>query len=225
MLRVALAVARKDLRLVLGRGTGLLQAMLLGLLLVFVFSLSLEPGQRMTGQGAAAIFWMASAFCQVLIFSTLYSLEEDNGQRHGLLLVPAPAQGVWLGKAGAGLVMLFAAQALFLPATVVFLGQGVSVLWPYGAGMLLLADFGIAALGSLLGALSQGRSARESLLSIVIFPLLVPLFLAGIRIGAGVFDGVFTEGFLSWFGMAAAFDCIFIAAALALFPFIYTAEE
>lgn len=225
MLRACLAIAAKDLRLSFGRGSGLVQAMLLGLLLVFVFSLSLQPGQRMSPQGAASIFWMASAFCQVLIFSTLYANEEVNGQRQGLILAPVPVQSVWLGKAVTGLCLLFTSQMLFLPATVVFLGQTVSEHWPLGLGILLLADMGIAASGSLLGALSQGQSARESLLSIVLFPLLVPLFLCGIRIGTIVFSGVPDDGWHSWFGIALAFDAIFASAALLLFPAVYSADE
>lgn len=224
MLRAALLIARKDLGLTLGRG-GLVQPLLLGFLLLFVFSLSLLPGQRMSAQGAAAIFWMASAFCQVLIFSTLYALEEANGQRQGLILAPVPVQAVWLGKALAGLCLLLAAQALFVPATIVFLGQTVTPLWPLGLGILLLADAGIVAAGSLLGALSQGQAGRESLLSIVLFPLLVPLFLGGIRLGAAVFSGVSAGGSSSWFGIAVAFDAIFVAAALVLFPALYNAEE
>ena len=225
MLKASLVMAAKDLRLSFGRGSGLVQALLLGLLLVFVFSLSLLPGQRMSPQGAASIFWMASAFCQVLIFSTLYANEEVNGQRQGLVLAPVPVQSVWLGKAFAGLCLLLSAQALFLPATVVFLGQGISGHWPLGLAMTALADLGIVAVGSLLGALSQGQSARESLLSIVLFPLLVPLFLCGIRIGSAVFSGSLDDGFASWFGIALAFDAIFMAAALVLFPAVYSAEE
>lgn len=90
MLKAASAIAMKDLRLVLARGTGLVQALLLGLLLIFVFSLSQQVGETMTPQGAAAIFWLASAFCQVLIYNTLYSIEEANGTRYGLLLAPVP---------------------------------------------------------------------------------------------------------------------------------------
>lgn len=225
MLKAALTIARKDIRLTLGRGSGLLQALLLGLLLIFVFSLSLLPGQRMSPQGSAAIFWMASAFCQVLIFSTLYSHEERNGQRQGLVLAPPPVQCVWLGKALAGFGLLLAAQLLFVPATIVFLGQQVTGLWHLGLGILIIGDIGIAAVGSLLGALSQGQSSRESLLSIVVFPLLAPLLLGGIRIGSSVFSGGLAEGAESWFGIVLAFDAIFTAAALVLFPFIYNAEE
>ena len=75
MLRLTLAVARKDLSLTLARGSGLIQALLLGLLLLFVFSLSQGIGERMSPQAAAAVFWLSSAFCQVLIFNQLYALE------------------------------------------------------------------------------------------------------------------------------------------------------
>ena len=106
MLRCALAVCAKDLKLTLTRGAGLVQALLLGLLLVFLFSLSLNAGDRLSPQAAAAMFWLASAFCQVLIFNMLYAVEESAQARIGLLLLPAPVQAVWLGKALAGLLRL-----------------------------------------------------------------------------------------------------------------------
>lgn len=225
MLRAVLTLARKDLCLALARGSGLAQALLLGLLLLFVFSLSQEVGSVMSPQGAAAVFWLASAFCQVLIFNMLYALEEVNGARQGLLLTPCPVQAVWLGKAAAGLALLLLAQSVFLPAAVVFLGQSVSPLWPWALAMVLLADTGMAALGSLLGALSQGQAARESLLSIVLFPLLAPLLLAGIRVGAGGFSQSLPEGITSWMGVAVAFDALFLGAGLILFGFIYAGDD
>lgn len=225
MLNAALAIAAKDLRLLLSRGTGLVQALLLGLLLIFVFSLSQRVGEVMGPQGASAIFWLASAFCQVLIFNTLFSLEEANSARFGLLLAPVPVQAVWLGKGIAGFTLLLCAQAVFLPAAIVFLGQTVSPLWHVGLVTVLLADVGIVALGALLGALSQGQAARESLLSIVLFPLLVPVLLAGIRVGAAAFADDIPEGVESWLGLVAAFDALFLGAGIVLFPFVYGGEE
>ena len=90
MLRLTLAMLRKDLALTLARGSGLIQALLLGLLLLFVFSLSQGIGERLGPQAAAAVFWLSSAFCQVLIFNQLYAQEEVNSARLGLLLCPAP---------------------------------------------------------------------------------------------------------------------------------------
>ena len=229
MLKCASAVCGKDLRLVLTRGAGLTQALLLGLLLVFLFSLSLDAGDRLTPQAAATMFWLASAFCQVLVFNMLYAVEEANGARLGLLLLPAPVQGVWLGKAAAGLLLLLAAQCLFVPAVFVFLAQQTGPGWPTALAGLILVDVGMAASGSLLGALSVGRAGRESLL-----PLLVPLLLAGVRLTAlGLLPADAPAGALafaresagSWLGLAAAFDALFLAAGLVLFPYVYSGED
>ncbi len=223
MLRAIIALVRKDIRL--AKGQGLVQALLLGLLLLFVFSLSQEVGTVMSAQGAAAIFWLASAFCQVLVFNMLYGIEEVNNARQGLLLMPHPLYVIWISKGITGLLLLLLAQAVFLPASIVFLGQSISELWPQAALMILVVDIGMAASGSLLGALSQGQAARESLLSIIVFPLLVPLLLAGIRVGAGGFAEAVPEGVESWLGVAMAFDALFLGAGLLLFEYIYAGEE
>lgn len=223
MLKAALVIAGKDLRLVLSRGAGMVQALLLGLLLIFVFSLSREAGAVLSGQSAATIFWLASSFCQVLAFNMLYGLEETNTSRAGLLLAPIPIQAVWLGKALAGLLILLCAQVLFLPASIVFLGQTLAV----GSGLLalILVDLGLAALGSLLGALAQGQAARESLLSIVLFPLSIPLLLAAIRLSASSFGAELPEGEQAWLGVAGAFDAIFLGAGLILFPYVFSGDD
>jgi heme exporter protein B len=225
MLGAALAIARKDLALTLGRGSGLAQALLLGVLLIFLFSLTRQPGELISGQTAACIFWLASLFCQVLVFTMLYGYEEANGARLGLLLAPAHACAVWLGKAIAGALLLLAAQAVFVPAAVVFLGQPFA--GSAGLGLLTLAavDLGLIGLGSLLGALGQGLAARESLLSVIFFPLLTPILLAGVKLGASVFDGSSLDGLMSWLGLVLAFDAVFLAAGLVLFPYVYAAEE
>lgn len=225
MLRLSLAIARKDLALSLARGNGLAQALLLGLLLLFVFSLAQGPGERVGPQAAAAMFWLSSAFSQVLIFNRLYDLEEVNAARLGLALCPAPIQGVWLGKMLAGLLLLLLAQAVFLPATVIFLGQGLAALPLAGPASVALVDVGMCALGSLLGALAQGQSGRESLLGVILFPLLTPLLLAGIGVGAQCLGAPSPDGPRAWLSLAAAFDAVFLGVGLVLFGFIYPGED
>ena len=221
MLKCALALCGKDLKLVLSRGAGLMQALLLGLLLVFLFSLSLNAGDRLSPQAAAAMFWLASAFCQVLIFNMLYAVEETAQARLGLVLLPAPVQGVWLGKALAGLLLMAVAQCVFVPAVFVFLGQHLGSAWLFALMGIALGDVGMAASGSLLGALSV-----ESLLSIVLFPLLVPMLLAGVRlVSMGIDPDPMLDDALRWIGLAAAFDGLFLAAGLLLFPFVYSGDD
>ena len=224
MWRVTRALIRKDLSLLIFRGSALLQALLLGLLLIFVFSLAQSPGELLSPQSAATIFWMSSLFCQVLLFNQLYALEESCASRIALCLLPVPVQAVWLAKTVSGLILLLCAQLFFLPALILFLGQNLSGnLWQALLGVLLV-DTGISALGSLLGAVAQGQVSRESLLSILVFPLLTPLLLAGISIHAATFGGS-QEGADRWIPLAAAFDAIFLSAACFLFSFIYTGDD
>lgn len=224
MLNFALLIAAKDLRILLFRAGNLAQALLLGLLLIFIFSLASPIGEKISPESAATIFWLSSIFCQILIFTQLYALEAANGLKDALLLLPSPIQGIWLGKAIAGGLLLLLSQTIFLPATFVFLNlQFTELFWP-GFASLICTDLGICALGSLLGALSLGAGGRESLLSIVFFPLLIPLLLAGIGLGAASLGGKQTET-MQWLGLGASFDLIFIGAGLLLFGFIYQGGE
>lgn len=225
MLKRAFAITAKDLRLSVSGGQGLVQAVLLGLLLIFMFSLSKPLGGVISPQAAGAIFWLASAFGLVLVFNDLFSIEEANGARIGILSSPAPVHVVWVGKGIAGLSLLLVSQIVFLPATVAFLGQTVA-----GPAWLLVvtlvgADIGLVVIGALLGALSQGQAARESLLSVIVFPLLLPVLLAGITLFGMCFSPEAAEDFDKWLGLIFAFDCLFAGAGLFLFPFVYSGEE
>ncbi|MGE4291825.1 MAG: heme exporter protein CcmB [Desulfovibrio sp.] len=225
MLRRAAVIASKDLRLSVSGGQGLVQSVLLGLLLIFLFSLAYPEGQGIPPQAAAAVFWLASAFGLVLVFNGLFSLEEAEGARLGMLSSPVPRHSIWLGKAVAGFALLFVSQLVFFPAMIVFLGQNLrGPLWllpvTWGA-----ADLGLVVVGALLGALAQGQAARESLLSVIVFPLLIPALLAGITLFAVVLSGVGGDNAKSWLGLLGAFDALYAGAALLLFPFVYGGEE
>ncbi|NCC23602.1 MAG: heme ABC transporter permease CcmB [Deltaproteobacteria bacterium] len=223
-MRGCLVLAVKDLRQVLLRGGGAVQAVLLGLLLIFIFSLATPPGQRVPVQTAVSIFWLASCFGLVLVFNTLYRLEEQNGLRTALTMAPMPVQAIWLGKLMAGLVVLLVSQALFAPGLIVFLGLTGEVNPGLLFGSLMGVNLGLCILGSLIGAVSQGREARDSLMTIILFPLLVPLLLGGIRLGsAGLGAGDQAEA-SGWMGLVAAFDVVFAGAALLLFPYLYRGE-
>ena len=221
MHHVIRALIGKDLSLLFIRGSGLVQALLLGLLLIFVFSLSSGPANPVSAQ---AIFWVSSLFCQVLIFNQLYALEESHGQRLALLLLPVMPQTIWLAKSLAGLLLLLAAQLCFLPACVIFLGQTAGAHFVTSIAGLFLVDLGISALGSLLAAVAQGQASRESLLSILLFPLLTPLLLAGISLHTASFGGE-SQDLDQWLMLASAFDAVFVSVSFILFAFIYTGDE
>ncbi len=214
-------LAGKDIRLLLTRGSGLVQALLLGLLLIFIFSLAAAGEERISGQWAAAIFWLATCFCQILIFNSLYALEDVNKAREGLLMAPFPVQAVWAAKVLAGGAVLILVQIIFVPACIVFLNLFSIQSWTVLVGTVALIDAGLIFVGALLGALGAEQSGRDSLLTIILFPLLVPLLLAGIHLGGYTLDGGGMSGPWGWFRLAGAFDLMFSGLALILFPFVY----
>lgn len=221
MISLALAICKKDIRLALFRDSGLVQALLLGLLLIFTFSLARGPAGVISPEAAAAVFWLASVFCLVLVFNRLYALEEANLARLGLWLLPAPIQGVWLGKLLAAFLLLLLLQAVFLPAAAGFLGQDRIVPGWETLAVFILTDAGLCAAGSLIGGL--GQSGRESLLSVLLFPLLMPLLLAGTAAGAHFFGS--PDPAAGWLGLVCAFDVVFLGAGFLLFGFLYSGEE
>ena len=224
MIRSTLTIARKDLRLSFAGGQGPVQAILLGLLLVFLFSLSAAPGDLFSSQQGMAIFWLCSAFAVVLIFSLLFRFEEENDTATALILSPAPIQSLWLGKTLAGAILLGLCQAFFFLAAVVFLSldvQGSPALLLF---MIVSVDLGLCVLGGLMGAMGHGQGAKDTLLTIILFPLQVPLLLGGIRIGTEVLHGALAVDVAQWFGLILAFDAVFAGAALFLFSHVFRGE-
>ncbi len=221
MISLAIAICKKDIRLALFRGSSWAQGLLLGLLLIFTFSLSRGPAGVISPEAAGAVFWLASVFCLALIFNQLYALEEGGLARLGLWLLPAPIQGIWLGKLLGGFALLLIMQAIFLPAAMIFLAQNDPIVDCSGFAIFFLVDVGLCAGGSLIGAL--GQAGRESLLCVLLFPLLMPLVLAGTAVGARFFGAETPED--GWLGLVCAFDAVFLGAGLLLFGFLYSEDE
>lgn len=90
--------------------------------------------------------------------------------------------------------------------------------------MVVSVDLGLCILGGLVGAMGHGQGAKDALLTIIVFPLQIPLLLGGIRIGVGLMQGEDLAGLGDWFGLVLAFDAVFAGAALFLFPHVFRGE-
>lgn len=224
MINFALTIAGKDIRLFCRNTGSFIQALLFGLTLIFIFSISIGTGNQASPQEAASIFWLSTIFCQILLFNQLYNIEEINLSRDGLMTSPNLIQGIWLGKALAGLPALCIAQVIFLPAIIIFLNQHFSDYIIFALISLFLTDIGLCAAGSLLGAICRGQSSRDALMSIILFPLLMPLLLSSITVCSQSI-GAPLENRELWLGIACSFDAIFLAAGLLLFGFLYKGED
>ena len=200
-------LSRKDLRVEL-RARDTLPAMLLfvvSTLVVFHFALPEGTGD----EAAYGLLWVAVVFTALLGLARAWVPEHEHGVLDGLLLAPCDRSAIWLGKTLATLAFLLASQVVALPVFVLFFA-------PLDATALagvLLADVGIAAVGSLLAAMAAAGRARELLLPLLVLPLAIPLVVGGVGsaispepgtylLFLALYDGVFA--ILSW----AAFEYV-----------------
>ena len=215
LLRATAAVAAKDLRVELRGRYGAGAVLPFAATLLVAFGLSIGPGRTLLQQTAPGLLWMAVLFASVLSFRESYRAESEDGAIEGLLLAPMDKAAVFLGKAAAG-----AAQLLVLEAIIVLLVAAlfdVSVAGGAGtvAAAFALGTVGLAAIGSLFGALDAAPRTREAILPLLILPLATPVLLAGVRATALAIEG--RPGAGSWLALLVAFDALFLATGTLVF--------
>ncbi|HEY8192601.1 MAG TPA: heme exporter protein CcmB [Gaiellaceae bacterium] len=202
-------LARKDLLVEL-RTRDTVPAMLLfvvSALVVFHFALPQDSSQL----AASGMLWIALLFTAVLALGRAFAGERAQSTIDGLILAPCDRSAIWLGKTISILAFLFFAEAVALPAFALFYE---SVTWELVAG-LLLANVGIATVGTLLGAMAAAARARELLLPLLFLPVAIPLIVGGV--GATVADD---PG--RYLAFLAIYDLIFAILSWASFEYVVT---
>jgi heme exporter protein B len=203
------ALARKDLLLEL-RARDTLPAMLLFVLSTLVVFHFVLPGNS-SDLAAAGLLWVALVFTALLGLSRAFAAEREQGVIDGLVLAPSDRSAIWLGKALSVLAFLALAEAVALPAFALFYAP---VSGPMIAGVVL-ADLGIAAVGTLLAAVAAASRARELILPLLFLPLAIPIIVGGV--GASV-----TEDPGRYVAFLGLYDALFAIICWASFEYVVT---
>lgn len=217
-LRKVMVIVWKDVRAEL-RTKDILSSMLVfaGLsVLIFQFAFDLRADNvRLVLPG---VLWIAITFAGVLGLNRSFILEQDRGSLEGLLLAPVDRSAIYFGKLIGNLLFIFIVELLLLPLmTVLF---NVWLLSPALLLVLALGTLGYAAVGTLFAALSINTRAREVMLPILLFPVMVPVFVAGVQAVSRLLDGDSLADIMRWVQLLVAYDAIFIAAAMLLFDYV-----
>jgi heme exporter protein B len=201
------ALARKDLLLEL-RARDTLPAMLLFVATVFVvfhFALPGTPSRLET----TGFLWVAILFTALLGLGRAFVPEREQRTMDGLVLAPCDRSAIWLAKSLATLVFLAAAEVVALPLYALFF-HGIG-----GATVLavLLADIGICAVGTFLGAMAVVTRARDLLLPLLFLPLAIPIVV-------GAVGGSVARQPGRYLAFLALYDALFAVICWASFEFV-----
>jgi heme exporter protein B len=219
MLRDALLVAGKDLRVEARSRVTLNQVAPFAVLVLVLFAFALEPDRGLLVRAAAGLFWLAVTFSALLAIQRSFAIESADGAGDGLRLSGLDPAGIFLGKAGAVAVELLALEVL--------LGVGVVVLYNAnlrGAALLaatcVAATAGLAAAGTVYGVLAAGARVRETLLPLLLLPVVAPVVLAATRASEAALGQAAEDGW-AWVRLLGVFAVIYVAVgALAFGPLL-----
>lgn len=191
-------------------------AVLVGILFNYAFDPSLVRPQDV----ASGFIWMTIVFGGLLGVGRTFALEAEDGAFSGVLLSPAPRDAIFLGKVAANFALVFTVALLVLGVFGLFFGLD------YGAHpvalvlLLALGVLGFVALGTLFAAVSWGTTVGETLLPVLLFPLLVPMVIYGVSATGRLLAGRPVAEVAGNIRMLAAFALLSVAVGAVLFRFV-----
>ncbi|MBF0308274.1 MAG: heme exporter protein CcmB [Magnetococcales bacterium] len=221
MLRAAYRIAWKDVMGDFRRRSTLSAMLFFAISVLVVFQAAFNPDRREAMQLLPGLLWVTILFTSLVGLGRVFQAEEEDGAFEGLMLAPLGRGVIFLGKWLGNLVLTVAVEVLLLPLMLILFNvDGWSSL-PAVFGVLLLGTLGLTGLGVLLAALTQAARSRETLLALLLLPLVVPLLIAGVQATAALLSG---QGELTaWVRLMVVFDMIYLA--LAPWAFGWLVEE
>src|SRR5579862_100781 len=215
MWRDATLVAGKDLRIELRSRVALWQVVPVAVLSLVLYAFALGPVRSTLQEAAPGLFWLAVLFSTVLATQRSFAIEAGEGTRDGLRASGIDPAGVFLGKAAAVAAELAVLQVVLWAAMTVLFGVHLHTAW-LALVASLLATVGLASAGTLYGALSAGLRVRETLLPLLVLPVLAPVLLAASRAWAGAVSGPVADG-TSWLRVLGPFAAAYVVVGVVLY--------
>jgi heme exporter protein B len=216
--RQVAAIIAKDVAAELRTKENLSAMLVFALLVLVIFNFAFElKGVDMTALGPG-VLWVAFSFSGILGLGRSFAAERDKGSLDGMLLAPVDRGAIFVGKTTANLLFILLMEAVTLPLFVILLN--VNLPWFPLVGYVLLGTIGFAAVGTLLAAVAASTRMREVMLPVLMFPVLVPLLVASVKITGGALAAQAFDDYSNWFSLLVAYDVIFIVVAFLTFEFV-----
>jgi heme exporter protein CcmB len=188
-----------------------------------VFAFALVQEGRAPEDGAAGILWIAVSFAGTLALGRTFERERQAETLRALLLAPAPRPAIYLGKL-LGIIALLAGTEIVLVPLVAFLFQAPFFLHPWWLLLILLGGtIGFSSVGTLFAAMLVRVRSRDVLLPVLLYPITVPVIIAGVRATATLLQPEFDAAIVQfWVSLLLMFDVVFVTLALWTFEPLMT---
>ncbi len=211
-------VLTKDLLIEWRTRTRLNALMFFSFATLLLFSFALGPDTKLLERNAGGYLWLAILFSSVLALGESFRVERENASLDALRLVPTDPRAIFLGKAIGNALVLILIGLLLIPVMIALYGVTIAMSLAKLIAVLVLGCFAISWPGTVYSAIASNARARDVLLPLLLFPLVVPALLAAVKATSLVLQGDPMLQLRSWLGLLVTFNLIYWALGLALFP-------
>jgi heme exporter protein B len=202
------AALRKELLLQWRTRSQLMAVFVFGAAALLLFSFAIGPNAEALRTFSAGFLWLGLLLSSTLTLAESFHSEMENRALEGLLLLPANPRALYYGKAIANWLQLTLLGVALVPVMVVLYDAGTTQLLKLLA-IILLGTAGLSAPGTLYAAMTAQVQAKQTLLPLLLFPLIVPALLASVKATSLVILGDPMDQTRSWIGLLIAFDLIY----------------
>jgi heme exporter protein B len=178
---VALAIAAKDLRIEWRSRVVINQVLPFSGLVMVMFALALDD-DAMLQRTAGGLVWLATLFSLFLVVQRAYAVDTQDGALDAMRVAGVDMQAMFLGKS-----LALAAQLLILEVLLFAVAMVLYRVSPQVEGLVLLvtvvitATAGLGFVGTLYGGMIAGAKGRDSLLPLLLLPVVAPVLLGATR--------------------------------------------
>lgn len=213
----------KDLLLEVRRRESLLTMFFFGALMLFVFHFAFDLVPERVIDMTPGLLWLAFLFTGTLGLAQLFQAERENHCLDALLLSPLDRGALFLAKACFNLLLMSLVELIVIPLFWILFNLQTWYLLPKLLLITLAGTVGFCVLGTMMSAITLRARARELLLPLVFFPLMIPVILATIQCLAAVLRAGEIGEALPWLRLLIGFDVIFVTLGVLIFDWIIEA--
>jgi heme exporter protein B len=221
LVSAAVLIARKDLAIEFRTRSAFVSAVVFALLGIVIFNFAWDPTAVAAIDLAPGVLWVIFTFSGLLGLHRSFAVEQADRAIDGMLASPVGREAIFLGKAGANLVFVLAVQAIAIPAVALFYNLPLKGGMLAVAAIAILASIGLVAVGTLFSAMTVNTRLAELLLPMLALPFFVPIVVPAAQATAQVLAGRPAGEALTWLKLLLAFDIVFVAGCMVLFPFMF----
>lgn len=212
-----LRIAAKDLRIEWRSREVLFTMTFLAVVMVLIFSFAfVVEGARPPAPVTAGILWIAVVVSGTIGLSRAFDCERDGEAIRSLLLSPAPRSAIYLGKLLATVALMLISETVLTALVAVLFSAAIGPVLGRLAALLVLGTVGFAAAGCVFSAALLRARGRDALLSTLLYPIIVPIVIAGARGTTQLIDPVSPDfdGAQFWMQFLVTVDFLFVTVGL-----------